>query len=209
MRSYQQATCRCRRTRRSGQGSSPLSSMRAMPLAASVSYTTASVSWKKPRANFLWLRKFPGFGADALHDSRCRAARVCHEGGAGLSPCVRNTIREAISRDTSSSQHAGHAARRNRTRSAAGTFSGHRQRSRRICHQKCGCRLSPTTSAVSAPRDRACSSTSRSQRAPPEAPTCGSYLVARAISSQGENFRRTGDILSPIERQGGPPPRRH
>jgi hypothetical protein len=65
-----------------------------------------------------------------LHDSRCRAARVCHEGGAGLSPCARNTIREAISRDTSSSQHAGHAVRRNRTRSAAGTFSDHRQRSR-------------------------------------------------------------------------------
>jgi hypothetical protein len=40
-----------------------------------------------------------------LHDSRCRAARVCHEGDAGLSPCARNTIREAISRDTSSSQH--------------------------------------------------------------------------------------------------------
>ena len=88
-----------------------------------------------------WLRC-----SDTLHDSRCRAARVCHEGGAGLSPCARNTIREAISRDTSSSQHAGHAARRNRTRSAAGTFSGHRQRSRRIRHQKCGCRLSPTTS---------------------------------------------------------------
>ena len=58
--------------------------------------------------------------------------------GAGLSPCARNTIREAISRDTSSSQHAGHAVRRNRTRNAAGTFSGHCQRSRRICEQKCG-----------------------------------------------------------------------
>ena len=33
---------------------------------------------------------------------RCAAARVCHERGAGLSPCARNTIREAISRDTSS-----------------------------------------------------------------------------------------------------------
>jgi hypothetical protein len=43
-----------------------------------------------------WLRC-----SDTLHDSRCRAARVCHEGGAGLSPCARNTIREAISRDTS------------------------------------------------------------------------------------------------------------
>ena len=30
------------------------------------------------------------------------------------------------------------AVRRNRTRSAAGTFSGHRQRSRRTCHQRCG-----------------------------------------------------------------------
>ena len=55
---------------------------------------------------------------------------------AGLSPCARNTIREAISRDTSSSQHVGHAVRRNRTRSAAGTFSGHRQRSRWISHHK-------------------------------------------------------------------------
>ena len=120
------------------------------------------LSGRLGRALYLWLRKLPGFGADALHDSRCRAARVCHEGGAGLSPCARNTIREAISRDTSSSQHAGHAARRNRTRSAAGTFSGHRQRSRRICHQKCGCRLSPKTSGSSTPRDRACSSKSRS-----------------------------------------------
>ena len=66
------------------------------------------------------------------------AARICFERGAGLSPCARNTMREEIGRDTSSSQHAGHAVRRNRTRSAAGTFSGHRQRSRRICHQRCG-----------------------------------------------------------------------
>eukprot|EP00964_Phaeocystis_antarctica_P000831 scaffold448_cov68-Phaeocystis_antarctica.AAC.2 len=78
---------------------------------------------------------------------------------AGLSPCARNTIREAIGRDTSSSQHAGHAVRKNRTRSAAGTFSGHRQRSRRICHRKCGCRVSPTTSGSSTARDCACSST--------------------------------------------------
>ena len=92
---------------------------------------------------------------------REQVARLFQDRGAGLSPCARNTIREAISRDTSSSQHAGHAARRNRTRSAAGTFSGHRQRSRRIRHQKCGCRLSPTTSGSSTPRDRACSSTSR------------------------------------------------
>ena len=36
--------------------------------------------------------------------------------------------------------------------------SAHRQRSWRICHQKCGCRLSPTTSGSSTPCDRACSS---------------------------------------------------
>ena len=77
------------------------------------------------------LPKFPRFAAGASQDSPCAAARVCHERGAGLSPCARNTIREAISRDTSSSQHVGHAVRRNRTRSAAGTFSGHRQGSRR------------------------------------------------------------------------------
>ena len=81
---------------------------------------------------------FSASAADALQDSRGGSARVCHDRGAGLSPCARNTIRVAISRDTPSNQHAGHAVRRNRTRSAAGTFSGHRQRSRRICHQKCG-----------------------------------------------------------------------
>ena len=69
---------------------------------------------------------------------REQVARLFQDRGAGLSPCARNTIREAISRDTSSSQHAGHAVRRNRTRNAAGTFSGHCQRSRRICEQKCG-----------------------------------------------------------------------
>jgi len=104
----------------------------------------------------LSLRKFLASLQPRCRNSRCRAARVCHERGAGLSPCARNTIREAISRDTSSSQHAGHAVRRNRTRSAAGSFSGHRQRSRRICHQKCGCRVSPTTSGSSrSTRDRA------------------------------------------------------
>ena len=87
---------------------------------------------------YLSLPKLIGFAADALQDSRFRAARICFERGAGLSPCARNTMREEIGRDTSSSQHAGHAVRRNRTRSAAGTFSGHRQRSRRICHQRCG-----------------------------------------------------------------------
>ena len=47
------------------------------------------LSGRLGRALYLWLRKFPGFAADALHDSsRCRAARVCHEGGAGLSPCA-------------------------------------------------------------------------------------------------------------------------
>eukprot|EP00964_Phaeocystis_antarctica_P006093 scaffold3326_cov59-Phaeocystis_antarctica.AAC.2 len=55
-----------------------------------------------------------------LHD-------VVQQHDVGLSPCAWNTIRKAISRDTSSSQHAGHAVRKNRTRSAAGTFSGHRQ----------------------------------------------------------------------------------
>ena len=93
------------------------------------------------------------FGSICVAASRSGAAGFrpssrAHD--AGLSPCARNTIREAISRDTSSSQHAGHAVRRNRTHAQrtqlAGTFSGHRQRSRRICHQKCGCRLSPTTS---------------------------------------------------------------
>ena len=69
------------------------------------------------------------------------------ERGAGLSPCARNTICEAISRDTPSSQHAGHAVRRNRTRSAAGTFSGHRRRSRRICQQKSSCLGQPLSSA--------------------------------------------------------------
>ena len=43
-----------------------------------------------------------------MQDSRCAAARVCHDRGAGLSPCAHNTIREAIGRDTPSSQHAGH-----------------------------------------------------------------------------------------------------
>ena len=85
------------------------------------------LSGRLGRALYLWLRKLPGFGADALHDSRCRAARVCHEGGAGLSPCARNTIREAISRDTSSSQHAGHAALPEGTARAAQL--GHLQRS--------------------------------------------------------------------------------
>ena len=57
---------------------------------------------------------------------------------------------EAISRDTRSSQHAGHAARRICKRNAAGTFSGHCQRSRRICEQKCGWpSLSETTSGSS------------------------------------------------------------
>ena len=45
---------------------------------------------------YLSLPKYLGFGADALQDSRCRAARICHERGAGLSPCARNTIREAM-----------------------------------------------------------------------------------------------------------------
>ena len=51
---------------------------------------------------------------------RCRALARC-----------RNTIREAISRDSPSGPLGLHAFRRNRTRSAAGTFSGHGQHSRR------------------------------------------------------------------------------
>ena len=47
---------------------------------------------------------------------RVRPSSRAHD--AGLSPCARNTIREAISRDTSSSQHAGHAARRKTARAA-------------------------------------------------------------------------------------------
>ena len=74
--------------------------------------------------------------------SRARASwSACRRAGQP----VGNTIRVAISRDTSSSQHAGHAVRRNRARSAASTFSGHRRCSRRICHQKSVVgRVSPT-----------------------------------------------------------------
>ena len=90
------------------------------------------------------------------------AARICFERGAGLSPCARNTMREEIGRDTSSSQHAGHAVRRNRTRSAAGTFSGHRQRSRRICHQRCGWPSLSDERLVQRVKSRVLSSTSRS-----------------------------------------------
>ena len=94
------------------------------------------------KSAYLSLRKFLASAADALQDSRCGAARVCHGRGAGLSPGAWNTIREAISRDTPSGPRRLHAFRKNRTRSAAGTFSGHRQRSRRICRRKCGCRVS-------------------------------------------------------------------
>ena len=90
------------------------------------------------KSAYLSLRKFLASAADALQDSRCRAARVCHGRGAGLSPGAWNTIREAISRDTPSDPRRLHAFRKNRTRSATGTFSGHRQRSRRICHQEVG-----------------------------------------------------------------------
>ena len=62
-------------------------------------------------------------------------ARVCLGEALGSRPAW-NTIREAISRDTPSGPRRLHAFRKNRTRSAAGTFSGHRQRSRRICHQR-------------------------------------------------------------------------
>ena len=61
----------------------------------------------------------------------------CSIGAAGFRPSSRaHTRRWALAlrpehhprsdqSDTSSSQHAGHAVRRNRTRNAAGTFSGH------------------------------------------------------------------------------------
>ena len=77
-----------------------------------------------------------------------RAARPDH--GAGLSPCARNTIREATSQARPSRQHAEHAVRRNRTRNAAGTCSGHRQRTRRrSVHRSVVGRVSPTTSGSS------------------------------------------------------------
>jgi hypothetical protein len=49
-----------------------------------------------------------------------------------------SSAKRSVGTRRAASMHAGHAVRRNRTRSAAlpaGTFSGHRQRSRRICHQ--------------------------------------------------------------------------
>ena len=70
-----------------------------------------------------------------------RPRSQAHDAGLSLSPCARNTIREAISRDTSSSQHAGHAVRRNRTRSAAGTRSAVTASAvggSATTHQKCG-----------------------------------------------------------------------
>jgi len=95
-----------------------------------------------------WLRC-----SDTLQDSRCpcRAARVCHGGGAGLSPCARNTIREAISRDTSTraasmqdtlSEGTARAAQLAPSAVTVSAVGG--SATRRICHQKCGCRLSPT-----------------------------------------------------------------
>jgi hypothetical protein len=80
-----------------------------------------------------------------------------------------------------SSQHAGHAAR---TRSAAGTFSGHRQRSRRICHQKCGCRLSPTTSGSSRYECL------RGARARDRARRGAAFYLGVLIRFYGRDFRR-------------------
>ena len=74
----------------------------------------------------LSLRKFSLTLQPSSHDSPRWRGSLLPRSGRGLSPCARNTIREAISRDTRSSQpsmYAAHAARRNRTRNAAGTFS--------------------------------------------------------------------------------------
>ena len=49
---------------------------------------------------FFWFNMCCSIGAAGF-----RPSSRAHD--AGLSPCARNTIREAISRDTSSSQHAG------------------------------------------------------------------------------------------------------
>ena len=90
-----------------------------------------------------------------------RAARPDH--GAGLSPCARNTIREATSQARPSRQHAEHAVRRNRTAAQLATFSGHRQHSRR--HRRPEVWLTESLrrrAARPTPRVRACSSTSRS-----------------------------------------------
>ena len=87
-----------------------------------------------------------------------RAARVCPDHGAGLSPCARNTIREATSQARPSRQHAEHAVRRNRTRSAAASLAPclapsavtARSTAGGIGHQKCVVdRVSPATSGSS------------------------------------------------------------
>ena len=68
-----------------------------------------------PRAPFLAGRRphRPDARVARLTLPRCsRAARVCHEGGAGLSPCARNTIREAISRNKHVEQPACRTLRR-------------------------------------------------------------------------------------------------
>ena len=93
--------------------------------------SNTAISNRKLRSADRNFGRSPRFPTATSVAKTATAARICFERGAGLSPCARNTMREEIGRDTSSSQHAGHAVRRNRTRSAAGTFSGHRQRSRR------------------------------------------------------------------------------
>ena len=82
------------------------------------------------------------------------AARFCPDHGAGLSPCVRNNIREATSQARPSRQHAEHAVRRNRTRSAAASLAPSAVTARStaggIGHQKCVAdRVSPATSGSS------------------------------------------------------------
>ena len=78
-----------------------------------------------------WVRIGCGCRLRAQYHCRLRCttrpdrARARPDHGAGLSPCARNTIREATSQARPSRQHAEHAVRRNRTRSAA----GHLQRS--------------------------------------------------------------------------------
>ena len=113
-----------------------------------------------------------------------RAARPDH--GAGLSPCARNTIREATSQARPSRQHAEHAVRRNRTAAQLATFSGHRQHSRR--HRRPEVWLTESLrrrAARPTPRVRACS------RAPlPRAPP----LPPRSLPTEptGETTDTTG-----------------
>ena len=114
----------------------------------------------------------------------------------------RHASFEAISRDTRSSQHAGHAARRNRTRNAAGTFSGHCQRSRRICENRSVVgRVSPTTSGSSnaaqslAPRDYNFRTIERLNAGP------GAYVIVRVDTNlPPEALRRAAESAASLRR---------